>query len=93
LRGFVDLLLGIGVGLDEDALADGHGVVGIIEKALKGAKIRVASRLRWGWEDGPHRALELRPPEPEGDPGSGGSRIYRHDRLGGLIHEYYRAAA
>jgi putative transposase len=42
----------------------------------------------------PHRALELRPPEPderreelsEGD-------IRRRDRLGGIIHEYYRAAA
>ena len=42
----------------------------------------------------PHRALELRPPElderrersPEGE-------IRRRDRLGGLIHEYYRAAA
>jgi putative transposase len=42
----------------------------------------------------PHRALELRPPElderrkrsPEGE-------ICRRDRLGGLIHEYYRAAA
>jgi hypothetical protein len=42
----------------------------------------------------PHRALELRPPErnerrersPEGE-------ICSRDRLGGLIHEYYRAAA
>jgi putative transposase len=42
----------------------------------------------------PHRALELRPPDlderperpPEGE-------IRRRDRLGGLIHEYYRAAA
>ena len=42
----------------------------------------------------PHRALELRPPElderrdrsPEGE-------IRRRDRLGGLIHEYHRAAA
>jgi putative transposase len=42
----------------------------------------------------PHRALELRPPEhderseqpPHGD-------IRRRDRLGGLIHEYYRNAA
>jgi hypothetical protein len=41
----------------------------------------------------PHRALELRPPDlderperpPEGE-------IRRRDRLGGLIHEYYRAA-
>jgi len=41
----------------------------------------------------PHRALELCPPEPEGDARSGGSEIRRRDRLGGLIHEYYRAAA
>jgi transposase InsO family protein len=42
----------------------------------------------------PHRALELRPPNlhkrlqrlPEGE-------IRRRDRLGGLIHEYHRAAA
>ena len=42
----------------------------------------------------PHRALDLRPPElderlkrsPDGE-------ICRRDRLGGLIHEYYRAAA
>jgi transposase InsO family protein len=41
----------------------------------------------------PHRALELCPPEPEGDGRSGGGEIHRRDRLGGLIHEYYRAAA
>jgi Integrase core domain len=41
----------------------------------------------------PHRALQLCPPEPEGDTRSGGSEIHRRDRLGGLIHEYYRAAA
>jgi putative transposase len=41
----------------------------------------------------PHRALELCPPEPEGDTRSGGSKIHRRDRLGGLIHEYHRAAA
>ncbi len=40
-----------------------------------------------------HRALELCPPEPDGDARSGGSEINRRDRLGGLIHEYYRAAA
>jgi putative transposase len=42
----------------------------------------------------PHRALELRPPEPaerrEREPKG---EIRRRDRLGGLIHEYYRAAA
>ena len=41
----------------------------------------------------PHRALELCPPAPEGDARSSGSEIRRRDRLGGLIHEYYRAAA
>lgn len=41
----------------------------------------------------PHRALDLKPPDPanSGLPASGG--IQRRDRLGGLIHEYYRAAA
>ena len=42
----------------------------------------------------PHRALELRPPQPDerrGEPSEGDIR--RRDRLGGLIHEYYRAAA
>jgi putative transposase len=42
----------------------------------------------------PHRALKLRPPNPETDallPASG--QIQRRDRLGGLIHDYYRAAA
>jgi transposase InsO family protein len=42
----------------------------------------------------PHRALDLRPPNPETEtplPASG--EIQRHDGLGGLIHEYYRAAA
>jgi putative transposase len=41
----------------------------------------------------PHRALELRPPEPDERrhrPPVG--EIRRRDRLGGLIHEYYRAA-
>jgi putative transposase len=41
----------------------------------------------------PHRALELCPPEPEEEARPTGSEIYRRDRLGGLIHEYYRAAA
>ncbi len=42
----------------------------------------------------PHRGLELRPPEPdEGRDRSLVSDIRRRDRLGGLIHEYYRAAA
>jgi putative transposase len=42
----------------------------------------------------PHRALELRPPEPdEQRERSCKGEIHRRDRLGGLIHEYYRAAA
>jgi transposase InsO family protein len=40
----------------------------------------------------PHRALELRPPEPDERREAEGV-IRRRDRLGGLIHEYYRAAA
>jgi putative transposase len=42
----------------------------------------------------PHGALELRPPEPDerqDRPLAG--EIRRRDRLGGLIHEYHRAAA
>ncbi len=42
----------------------------------------------------PHRALELQPPqraEPPPTPAVG--EIRRYDRLGGLIHEYYRDAA
>ena len=45
----------------------------------------------------PHRALELRPPDPqaglhvarEREP----STVRRRDRLGGLLHEYHRRAA
>jgi hypothetical protein len=41
-----------------------------------------------------HRALELRPPEgDERREGSPVGEIRRRDCLGGLIHEYYRAAA
>jgi putative transposase len=48
----------------------------------------------------PHRSLNLQPPqgaelpqraEPPPTPAIG--EIHRHDRLGGLIHEYYRDAA
>jgi putative transposase len=39
----------------------------------------------------PHRALKLQPPAPEGPKPSIGE-IRRQDRLGGLIHEYDRAA-
>jgi transposase InsO family protein len=42
----------------------------------------------------PHRALEPRPPEPdERQESSPPGEIRRRDRLGGLIHEYYRTAA
>jgi transposase InsO family protein len=42
----------------------------------------------------PHRALDLRPPDAwRRDLRSIGGEIHRHDRLGGLIHEYHRAAA
>jgi putative transposase len=42
----------------------------------------------------PHRALELRPPEPGTPPPTPTvGDIQRRDRLGGLIHEYYRDAA
>jgi putative transposase len=42
----------------------------------------------------PHRALGLRPPEANKSPAPPNSgEICRRDRLGGLIHEYYRAAA
>jgi putative transposase len=42
----------------------------------------------------PHRALDLHPPEATSasEPPVCGT-IHRRDRLGGLIHEYYRAAA
>jgi putative transposase len=42
----------------------------------------------------PHRALKLQPPQPrEPPPTATTGAIERHDRLGGLIHEYYRDAA
>ena len=42
----------------------------------------------------PHRALELRQPAPDKRPErSPVAEIRRRDRLGGLIHEYYRTAA
>jgi hypothetical protein len=40
----------------------------------------------------PHRGLALQPPEPPELKSPGGD-VQRRDRLGGLIHEYYRAAA
>ena len=42
----------------------------------------------------PHRALDLRPPQPTiGSEPTACRPIHRRDRLGGLIHEYYQAAA
>jgi hypothetical protein len=42
----------------------------------------------------PHRALDLQPPQPRKPPPTPTiGEIHRHDRLGGLIHEYYRDAA
>ena len=41
----------------------------------------------------PHRSLALRTPRPRGQPPLSGGRVVRRDRLGGLIHEYERAAA
>jgi hypothetical protein len=40
----------------------------------------------------PHRALLLCPPDFERAPRTPASDIHRRDRLGGLIHEYYRTA-
>jgi putative transposase len=42
----------------------------------------------------PHRALKLQPPQPrEPPPTPNVGEVRRRDRLGGLIHEYYRDAA
>jgi SAM-dependent methyltransferase len=42
----------------------------------------------------PHRGLALLPPDPtNADPPASHGEIKRRDRLGGLIHEYHRAAA
>jgi putative transposase len=41
----------------------------------------------------PHRGLALQPPESEQVTQSPDGDICRCDRLGGLVHEYYRAAA
>ena len=44
----------------------------------------------------PHRALQLRTPEQKefaSTPLSVDARVRRRDRLGGLLHEYYEAAA
>jgi putative transposase len=42
----------------------------------------------------PHRGLNLHPPQRAQQPPTPAvGQVRRHDRLGGLIHEYYRAAA
>jgi putative transposase len=41
----------------------------------------------------PHRGLGLQPPEPPRLKSPPGGDVERRDRLGGLLHEYYRAAA
>ena len=41
-----------------------------------------------------HPALKLKAPQSQPPlPAAASGEIHRHDRLGGLIHEYYRAAA
>jgi len=40
----------------------------------------------------PHRALDLKPPNPPNLALPAVGEIRRRDRLGGLIHEYYQAA-
>jgi len=54
-----------------------------------------APRLRRHYNrERPHRALELRPPEPDQRRERSCDGEIRHrDRLGGLIHEHYRTAA
>jgi transposase InsO family protein len=41
----------------------------------------------------PHRGLALEPPEAPQLKSPRGGAVQRRDRLGGLLHEYYRAAA
>jgi len=41
----------------------------------------------------PHRALRLHPPFGPPTRGAGSGDVQRRDRLGGLLHEYHRAAA
>ena len=41
----------------------------------------------------PHRARGLVPPDPHPPPDLTTGEVERQDRLGGLIHEYHRAAA
>jgi putative transposase len=55
----------------------------------------VRTYIRHHNEHRPHRSLEQRPPlaEPPPDPPPPPNSIGRHDRLGGLLHEYYAIAA
>lgn len=41
----------------------------------------------------PHRGLALQPPEPVRVNQPPDRDVVRRDRLGGVVHEYYRAAA
>jgi putative transposase len=41
----------------------------------------------------PHRGLALHPPQPRPPKLARHGHVHRRDRLGGLVHEYYRAAA
>jgi transposase InsO family protein len=41
----------------------------------------------------PHRGLALQPPEPPRLKPPAGDAVERRDHFGGLVHEYYRAAA
>ncbi len=43
-------------------------------------------------QERPHRSLGLQPPCPSPLPASSTGSIVRRDRLGGLLHEYSRAA-
>ena len=44
-------------------------------------------------QERPHRALALQPPEPARVTRPPSDDVRRRDHLGGLLHEYYRAAA
>jgi hypothetical protein len=64
-----------------------HPLVGVTFSASSTHTPSATTRAR------PHRGLDLEPPEPGFDPGKVLYRkIQRLDVLGGLIHEYERAA-
>jgi transposase InsO family protein len=54
-------------------------------ESVLGQYVRHYNRAR------PHRGLQLAVPEPRSEQGEGGT-VCRHDVLGGIIHEYQRAA-